>query len=91
MPDFFVSSINNASAFRVAYGWKCGGKTGVFIRPAGFNAPKPGNSGYGQIVSRLDSLILGKKVQVGEVRGFLRDTLICDIYYKGKNILEYMQ
>jgi hypothetical protein len=90
MSPFVVSSINDADIFRVMYGWKCNGKKGAFIRPAGYCGPKAGMPGYKEIKRRLYNLILGKEVKVGRIVGMKKNSMECDIFINGRNLLEYL-
>ncbi|HRU38964.1 MAG TPA: hypothetical protein P5511_03730 [Candidatus Goldiibacteriota bacterium] len=89
MSPFIVSSISDTQKFRVVYGWKCGNKKGLFIRPAGCRTPGRGMPGYEPAMKKLYSLILGKEVQVGEVVEISSDTMTARIYYKGKELKYY--
>jgi len=89
MSSFTVSSIRDTENFRVVYGWKCGDKKGIFIKPAGYSVPRPGMPGYNHAMKRLYALILGKQVEVGEVIAITTDTMTARIYYKGKELKHY--
>jgi len=89
MSPFTVSSINDTEKFRVVYGWKCGDKKGLFIRPAGYSAPRRGMPGYEPAMKKLYSLILGKEVQIGEVVEISSGTMTAKIYYRGKELKHY--
>jgi len=90
MSPFIVSAINDTDTFRVMYGWKSGKKSGHYLIPAGYRGPKSGRPGSGAVIKKLSGLILGKKVQVASVREYRGPAIVCDIYYNGKNIIEYM-
>ena len=89
MSPFTVNSIKDAEKFRVVYGWKCGEKKGIFIKPAGYRAPGRGMPGYESAMKKLYSLILGKEVQVGEVVAITSDTMTAKIFYRGKELKYY--
>lgn len=89
MSPFTVNSIRDAETFRVVYGWKCGDKKGIFIKPAGYRAPAPGMPGYDSAMKKLYALILGKQVEVGEVVAITSNSMTAKIYYKGKELKYY--
>jgi hypothetical protein len=89
MSPFTVNSIKEADRFRVVYGWKCGDKKGVFIKPAGYRMPGKGMPGHESAMKKLYSLILGKEVQVGEVVAITNDTMTAKIFYRGRELKYY--
>ncbi|HDQ26452.1 MAG TPA: hypothetical protein ENN43_06890 [bacterium] len=89
MSPFRVSSVSSENRFRVQYGWKCGDKKGAFIKPAGLKAPARGTEAYNGFLKKLYSLVLGKQVEVGEVVNFSNGTLLCRVYYNGRELRDY--
>lgn len=89
MSPFTVNSIRNNDRLRVVYGWKCGNKKGVFIKPAGYRLPGRGMPGYESAMKKLYALILGKEVQVGEVVEISSDTMTAKVYYRGRELKYY--
>lgn len=89
MSPFTVSSVRGDGNLRVKYGWKVGNKKGAFIKPAGCTGAEPGSASYHRNKKRLYELILGKQVQVGEVVKLDRGSLVCRVYYEGRDLAEY--
>jgi len=89
MAEFRVNNIVDGDTFDVSIEWKWHGKTGLRVRPTGYDAPEL-NTHEGQIAKNvLQRLLLGKTVDLGKAYRIDRGRLVCDVYFNGKYLADY--
>ncbi len=89
MSKFTVTSIIDGDTFGVSPQWRWNGQTGNRVRPTGFNAPEVGAYGSQAAKDKLIRLILGEEVDLGTAYRIDRGRLVCDVFFKNKNLAEY--
>ena len=89
MPFFTVISVIDGDTFDVSPQWEWNGQTGSRVRPTGYDAPEI-HTHEGQVAKEtLSRLILDKKVELREAYKVDRGRLVCDVYFKNKNLADY--
>lgn len=89
MASFKVISIIDGDTFDVTPNWKWQGHTGARVRPTGYNAPELNGYGGQAAKNKLSSLILGQDVELGTAHRVDRGRLVCDVFFRGKNLANY--
>jgi len=89
MSTFTVTRIIDGDTFDVTPQWKWNGQTGSRVRPTGYNAPEMGTYGGQAAKDKLSNLVLGKAVELGSAYKVDRGRLVCDVYYRGRNLADY--
>jgi len=86
---FEVTSVIDGDTFEVSPNWKWNNQEGNVVRPTGYNTPEEGESGYQAAKDKLTKLILGEEVELKNAIKITYGRLLCDVYYKGKNLADY--
>jgi len=86
---FKVVNIIDGDTFEVLPPWKWGDRSGIRVRPTGYNIPEEGQPGYQNAKDKLQKLILEKEVELKNFVDIDYDRLICDVYFDGKNLADY--
>ena len=60
--EFKVVNIIDSDTFEVMPPWKWGDRSGIRVRPTGYNIPEEGQPGYQNAKDKLQKLILKKEV-----------------------------
>ncbi len=89
MSIFTVTKIIDGDTFDVTPKWEWKVQTGSRVRPTGFNAPEMGSYGAQSAKKKLSKLIFGRQVELGNAYKIDRGRLVCDVYYRGKNLADY--
>jgi len=89
MSVFTVTAIIDGDTFEVTPRWKWNGDTGTRVRPTGYNAPELHTYGGQAAKEKLSRLILGEEVELGTAYRVDRGRLVCDVYFRGKNLADY--
>ena len=89
MSTFKVTSVIDGDTFEVSPQWQWNGQTGTRVRPAGFDAPELGAYGGQNAKDKLSKLILGEQVDLGTAHMVDRGRLVCEVYFKNKNLADY--
>jgi endonuclease YncB( thermonuclease family) len=94
MAKFIVSEVIDGDTFKVEgqWTWKMrDGKNaqGDTVRPIGYNTPEYWQKGYLQAKEKLTKLIEGKEIELKNAVTLSFGRLVCDVYYKGKNLASY--
>ncbi len=89
MAEFSVVEIIDGDTFEVSPLWQWSGQTGSHVRPTGYDAPEMNTLGGQAAKNRLRNLILGEKVILGSAYRIDRGRLVCDTYFKGRNLADY--
>lgn len=89
MSQFKVTRIIDGDTFEVSPNWKWNGDSGSRVRPTGYNAPELEKYGGQAAKEKLASLILGEQVDLRNAHRIDRGRLVCDVYFKGKNLADY--
>jgi endonuclease YncB( thermonuclease family) len=89
MSQFTVTFIIDGDTFEVSPEWQWSGQTGTRVRPAGFNAPELEAYGGEATKDKLSRLILGEYVDLGTAYKIDRGRLVCDVYFRNKNLGGY--
>jgi len=89
MKTFTVKAVIDGDTFSVVNGWKWGNFKGSDIRPTGYDTPEKGQPGYQLATEQLRKLIEGKQVELKNPVNVSYGRLVCDVYYKGKNLADY--
>jgi endonuclease YncB( thermonuclease family) len=87
--EFKVMNVIDGDTFDVDPQWQWGGQSGTRVRPAGYDAPEMGDDWEQVAKSKLSRLILGEKVDLRMAHRLDRGRLVCDVYFKGRNLAEY--
>lgn len=89
MSTFKVTSVIDGDTFEVSPQWQWNGQIGTRVRPAGFDAPELGAYGGQAAKDKLSKLILGEQVDLGTAHRVDRGRLVCEVYFKNKNLADY--
>ncbi len=89
MPTFQVTSIVDGDTFDVSPQWRWNGTEGIRVRPTGYDAPEMNTMAGHSAKDKLSRLILGQQVELGNAYKVDRGRIVCDVYYKGKNLSAY--
>lgn len=90
MPEFIVSEVIDGDTFKVKDGWEWDGKRGDTVRPRGYNTPEREEPGYEQAKQKLKALVLGKRVDIRNIKVVDEwGRLVTDVYCNGKNLADY--
>mgnify|MGYP000321243885 CR=1 FL=1 len=89
MSAFTVSAIIDGDTFEVSPQWKWNGETGTRVRPTGYDAPELHAYGGQAAKDKLSRLILREEVDLRTAYKVDRGRLVCDVYFRGKNLADY--
>lgn len=89
METFKVVAVIDGNTFEVSPKWEFGDETGDLVQVKGYTAPKSGK-GAMAVEQKLSGLIHNKKVELGSPDGVQDNKLVCEVYYRGVNIAEYL-
>lgn len=89
MSLFTVTRIIDGDTFDVTPEWNRNGLTGTRVRPAGYDAPELHAYGGQAAKDKLSKLIYGEQVELRTAHKVDRGRLVCDVYYRGKNLANY--
>ena len=89
MAMFRVINVVDGDTFDVS-SWKWEGQTGTRVRPTGYDAPELSSPAGQAAKKKLTDLILGKDVELRKAYRVDRGRLVCDVYYNGKNLADYV-
>jgi len=87
--SFKVAKVIDGDTFEVSPNWKWNEQEGDVVRPEGYNTPEEGKPDYQAAKNKLTKLILGEEVELKKPIKITYGRLLCDVYYKGKNLAEY--
>lgn len=88
MGFFRVVRVVDGDTFDVP-SWQWDGQTGQRVRPTGYNTPElPSPSGQ-TAKNKLETLILGKEVELRRAYTIDRGRLVCDVYYNARSLADY--
>jgi endonuclease YncB( thermonuclease family) len=89
MPEFRVVSVLDGDTFDVSPQWQWNSHTGARVRPTGYDAPELDALGGQVAKNRLSRLILGQLVDLRTAQSVDRGQLVCDVYFKEKNLADF--
>lgn len=89
MAEFSVVRIIDGDTFEVNPQWQWGQESGSHVRPTGYDAPELYEYGGQAAKDKLSRLIFGQKVDLRTAHRVDRGRLVCDIYFRGKNLAAY--
>ena len=89
MSAFTVTEVIDGDTFDVTPQWQWTGQTGSRIRPAGYDAPELHTFGGQAAKDKLSRLILGQQVDLREAHKVDRGRLVCEVYFRNKNLADY--
>ena len=84
-----VTEIVDGDTFKISPGWKWNNNKGDTIRPTGYDTPERGEEGFEETTERLQQLILGKEVELGNPIRMSYHRLLVDVFFEGKHLREY--
>jgi endonuclease YncB( thermonuclease family) len=87
--SYKVTNVIDGDTFDVSPKWKWDDKEGSTVRANGYNTPEESQPGYQAAKDKLTSLILGEQVELKNPVSVTYGRLLCDVYYKGKNLADY--
>ena len=88
---FAVTEVIDGKTFDVAPEWKRQRQTGKKVKIKDYDVPESWRKGGPEARINLLKLILGKKVELGSEGEIEFDRLVCDVFFNGKNIIEYLR
>ena len=88
MRTWAATEVIDGDTFRVFPGWNWRGRTGDRVRPTGYDTPEMGARGSLAAKQRLESLIRGKQVRLGNAYTIDRGRLVADVFVNGTNLSE---
>jgi len=88
--SFKVIKIIDGDTFEVSPKWKWNNQEGNIVRANGYDTPEEGQPGYQAAKDKLTRLILGKEVELKNPIKITYGRLLCDVYYQGKNLVDYL-
>ena len=83
-----VTNVIDDNTFEVLPPWTWGDKSGIRVRPSGYNTPEGGKQGYQKANEKLRNLLLGKDVELKNFVDVDYDRLVCDVFFDGQNLLD---
>jgi hypothetical protein len=84
-----VVSVIDGNTIVISWKWKAEGKSGSTVRITGY-APPPANTPEGQAAkAKLEQLVLGKQIGVGDYYAVEQGALVNDIYLGGKFLADF--
>jgi micrococcal nuclease len=86
---FEVTKVIDGDTFEVSPNWKWNKQKGNTVRLNGYDTPEKGKPGYEAAKDKLTRLIYSKDVELKNVIKTTYGRLLCDVYYKGKNLADY--
>ena len=89
MSEFTVVNVVDGDSFDVSPNWKWGGETGSRVRPTGFDAAEIGSRGGQSAKERLTRLVLNQTVDLKKAYHIDRGRLVCDVFFRGRNLASY--
>jgi len=89
MAEFKVVNIIDGDTFEVSPLWRWSGQTGSHVRPTGYDAPEMTTLGGHLAKDKLANLINGESVILGSAYRIDRGRLVCDVFFKGRNLADY--
>ena len=89
MPMFSVIRVIDGDTFEVSPQWRWQGQTGTRVRPTGYDAPELAEYGGLAAKNRLETLVLGKQIELGSAYRVDRGRLVCDVYFLGNALSNY--
>ncbi len=90
MSIFKVTNVIDGDTFDVSPAWNWNNASGTRVRPTGYDAPEVGTYGAEQATRRLERLVLGKSVDLKNVKTITYGRLLCDVFVNGTNLSELM-
>lgn len=87
--SFKVVSVTDGDTFTITPNWKWNGQSGDIVRANGYDTPEKGQPGYDAAKRKLKNLIEGEQVELKNAIKITYGRLLCDVYYKGKNLKDY--
>lgn len=87
--SFKVTKVIDGDTFEVSPNWEWNEEKGNVVRPTGYDTPEKGEPGYQEAKEKLTKLILGKEVELKNAIKITEGRLLCDVYYKGKNLADF--
>lgn len=91
MNSFSVINVVDGDTIDVSPEWTWNGTSGARVRFADYNAPELDESGGQAAKNELERLILEEDVELKNPVNLDRGRLVCDVYFKGRNIVSYLQ
>ena len=91
MAMFEVTEVIDGNTFDVTPEWKRQRQTGKRVRIKDYDVPEPWTKGGSEARINLLTLILSKKVELGSESDVKYGRLVCDVFYNGKNIIDYLR
>jgi hypothetical protein len=89
MEKFEITSVVGGDTFVVSPLWKWNGQTGSRVRPTGYEVPELFTKGGISAKRKLNSLLLGEQVEIGDVQRVDCGRLVCDVYFRGRYLADY--
>ncbi len=89
MADFRVVQVVDGDTFDVSPGWTWSGHQGTRVRPTGYDAPEFSAYAGATATRKLTELLLGQTVQLGSGHRVDRGRLVCDVYFRGRNLSDF--
>ena len=89
METFTVVAVIDGNTFEVSPQWELEDKTGDRVQAIGYDAPKTGK-GAMTAEQKLSILIQNKEVELGSPHGVERGRLVCEVYFRGRNLADYL-
>ena len=87
--NFKVKEVITGDIFKINPEWVFNNQTGDVVLISGYKHPEQVSLGDNSAKERLTKLIFGKEVELRDMIMIANGRLLCDVYYKGKNIAEY--
>ncbi len=84
-----VKEVITGDIFKISPEWVFDNKTGDTVLISGYKHPEQVSPGDNSAKDRLTELISGKEVELRDMVMITRGRLLCDVYFKGKNIADY--
>jgi endonuclease YncB( thermonuclease family) len=89
MPEFSVVSVLDGDAVDVSPQRQWNSYTGTRVRPTGYDAPELDALGGQPAKNKLSRLIIGQLIDLRTAHSVDRGRLLCDVYFKGKNLADF--
>ena len=84
-----VTHIIDGDTFEVSPAWEWNDQKGTIVRPVGYDTPEWGQPRYQEAKDKLAALILNKEIELKNAIKLTYNRLLCDVYYRNKNLVEY--
>ncbi|MFC1916185.1 thermonuclease family protein [Chloroflexota bacterium] len=90
MAEFKVKKVLDGNTFTVTSNWNWQNQQGNRVRLTGYDTPELHEIGGQRAKEKLTQLVLGKMVDLRKAYSVDRGRLVCDVYFQGSKLADYL-